>query len=549
MVSALGVGREASRRKVITLDWGELIKRQFQCLSDWNRWDHVFSGLYAFSSMLLFPNLKFAILDEFSGFESTTLMDHAHAYREHASKFHATTNFCELIVFSAAGCYDLDFSLSAVSDSLISLWFLDISGTSSDEGWLQRFANAEFPNLRVLKLHNLRLTDRGFIAIKGWLTQKLWSLDLSNNNFTDVTIPKILDHIICYRCPRSKPDPNGPNALSLYYEDAPSYVANDRHANSIAPLRPDSKHAFIEYLEKNGHFSTPHTPVLDENDPLARVTGITHLYLAHNKFTSVGIRNLLNSTVRLQVLDVGSVRGEPSLLPGSWTYAQVDSVSPLLSTSGSMLESLRIHHSIVTHTPSALHGDGRIETTDPNKIGSNEKVGLRESYRWSAFNPNDNHRITELKLTGIPTKSKGFVIQKLIGFLKQCAEQEAHINQMRASQGQQTRHSPRLLSGLRTLTLEFMHQASSQIVSESISGSSVSGDRDADNFLSQQMQDFSFFTSESEPRPPARSLVPSTPLLDVEAALKKFRASEEGQKWTGKIKIRHGVGLLISELK
>ena len=490
--------------------------------------------------MLLFPNLKFAILDGITNFHDANLKKLARIYREEIGDI---ADFCELIVLSAARCQDFDFSISLPYQCVANLWYLDISFTSCNEGWFRQFASAMLPNLRVVKLQCVRLTDRSFATILDALGEKLWSLDISLNELSDKSLFKILDRMPAL-LPERYPDPMNPRAL--FYEDSPLYATHDQYAtmvnSSIAPLRPDSKYGFIQYLKKYGHFDTRHTAVLEEGDPVARVTGITHLYLARNKFTADGIWDLLESASRLQVLDVGSIY---STMPGIPAYSRLDCASHLLRTSGNRLERLRIHHSIITNTISALTWDRFTEDTNPAIITSNEKAARTESVlshsaAFTAFNPNDNHRITDLTLTGIPTKTRGFVSSALINLVMQCAEQEGHIKHIKVMQrGRQSRRSPPLLLGLRNLTLEFLPQ---EDPNDQPLPFSVSGDRDAENFVSQLEDTFSFFpeakTAKSPVTPVKTPSFEHTPLmLDVLEELKKFRLTPQGKKWTGTIKI------------
>lgn len=160
-----------------------------------------------------------------------------------------------------------------------------------------------------------------------------------------------------------------------------------------------------------------------------------------------------------------------------------------------------------------------------------------------------------LTLVDVPRKSTGFVIEKLIQFINFCAIQEKKIAEARAAC---THHrSPRLLTGLRQLRLEFESVDGPQ----SPSGPSVSEDPDADEFMAQSSSDFSFFEGEqSSPRTPTLSRMDSGQSLslsrtrtaslagsegysalesvdfkDVIQELKDFRGRKEGPWWDGRL--------------
>jgi len=184
-----------------------------------------------------------------------------------------------------------------------------------------------------------------------------------------------------------------------------------------------------------------------------------------------------------------------------------------------------------------------------------------------------------LTLTDVPTKSFGPVIDALLLFLSQCARQEQRLKRAAKSHYR----APQCLSGIRTFRLEFMREAEAERGegAGSRAGPSVSGDRDADEFLAQSMGDFSFFAEEQTPasipnsvldngasasasglpagasrrpsvtgsvsslqRTTSRSSMASIPdnveVRDVVAELKQWRQTEEGKNWGGKLELVRG---------
>ena len=477
-----------------------------------------------------------------------------------------------VLLLSAAGCWQFD-SAKVISSSDIdrALMYLDISETKRTTTWQRILSTTRFDNLRVLKLRGLRLTDQLLPTTAIMTGCRLWSLDVRNNLLTDMTLEALLAR--SFLLPNFiQPISNtlGSRAETLY-EEAPVYVRDpveDEHLlQDDTPLRPDTIDAFIAYICKNGTLESQNEPALDIHDDLLKATGLTHLYLSDNKFTSLGIRRLLRGTNRLQILDVGSVKAAPGnefYIPFTTAYAQTDSVVPLMRSSGTRLETLRVHHSVVTHTPTLVYRDlsGGF-TPELLRIAETTHAPV-QARAWKAFDPMSNYRLHNLTLTDIPLKSFGPTISALTNFISQCATQERTLESVKSSSpaGLSSRRAPKLLSGLRTLRLEILPEDTNPT---SPSGGSVSGDRDADEFLAQSMGDFSFFDDPATMSSISRRgsvIDPSSPvsaggaaarpgssssaapasasvfneMRDVVEALREFRRGEGG-KWTGKLEL------------
>ncbi|KAF4629590.1 hypothetical protein G7Y89_g8555 [Cudoniella acicularis] len=220
----------------------------------------------------------------------------------------------QLLVLDLCDMRFINSSLVPRHEAFLGLFFLDISFTARTEDFTRCFSNAEFPNLRVLKLRGLGLTDN-LLPLEVLETDfKLWSLDIRDNLLTDQTIE------------RSWRDENLFENVPRYYRDAPN--EETIRFDTIVPLRPDDEAGFTSYLRQHGHLAQHHRPVLDESDPLLRTTGLTHLYISGNKLTFNGVRRLLLLTNRLQVLDIGSARARPPSCLHNWHTSRAPPNSP-----------------------------------------------------------------------------------------------------------------------------------------------------------------------------------------------------------------------------
>jgi len=453
----------------------------------------------------------------------------------------------KLLLFSFTGIPVLDYNLFISTPVLHSIMYMDISYTMNTQAWKALLASHSYDNLRILKLRGLRLTDESlpFDTLRTWL--RLWSLDLRDNYLTDQTIDVLLRE--CF-APKAAPNQElDINSTQWFYEDPPMYHQRDE-IDSSDPFssgetlsRPDTADSFMNYIQRYGNLSSSSPMILPSSDPTQQRTGLTHLYLSSNKFTSRGIQKLLSSSNRLQVLDVGTVRRVPRFeyhVPNTTSYAQPNTAHLLDRRTGVHISHLRIHHSLVTCVPTIVQGNLQ-EGFIPKHLMKAEKGDF--SVQPIPFNPLMNYHLTSLALTDIPTKSTGPTITRLTDFLCACARQEALLLRAAAS-GPRTRHSPRLLPGLRKLRLEFLNERSG---AEDI-GTSVSEDQDADEFQAQSQGDFSFFADEKIQSPVTSSrrgsilsskssVADVMELKDVIEELKIFRRKRDTPRWTGKLEL------------
>lgn len=155
---------------------------------------------------------------------------------------------------------------------------------------------------------------------------------------------------------------------------------------------------------------------------------------------------------------------------------------PVISSN---LRVLKIHHSLVTNTPTVACRSTDVLT----KLWLAETF-LRERLDLAypqTFVPDMNPRLYSLTLCMIPRYSTGAVTERLINFLKLAARQEQMIEKVRAVM---PLRGPPVLQGLRHIQLEFQPAADDELVGleDEIE------DLDAGALLSQGVEDFSFFS-------------------------------------------------------
>jgi len=394
------------------------------------------------------------------------------------------------------------------------LLFLDLSYTMASEMIATELNALSFPSLRVLKLRGLRLTDQKLQSILHG-RHLLWSLDVRENLLTD-TVTEALLPFLRRRTPR-------PESLDWsqeweLYDNPPFYArhegthevedgfAHDEWKFSV-PYRPDDKEAFMKYFETNGRLDHRGRRWLNDDDPLYRETGLTHLYISGNKLSCEGIQGLIAHTGSLHAFDVGSVLwpnariGVPEM---QMPYAQLNIGRYLPRSASNFLTRLRVHHSIVTYTPTIRLTNKNEYTLESLELAESVGASIRDKtspHRCVPFVLLTNFRLKSLTLCDVPTKSYGFVLQELKTLLSRCRVQEQTLAEAKKAQGNQ-RRAPQLLTGLETLRLEFVPLHRPTVVALS----SVSGDTDADAFLASTAGDFSFFGEAESSKPTAPSL-------------------------------------------
>ncbi|CAK7215914.1 hypothetical protein SBRCBS47491_002647 [Sporothrix bragantina] len=181
---------------------------------------------------------------------------------------------------------------------------------------------------------------------------------------------------------------------------------------------------------------------------------LTHIYLSDNPdFTMEGVESMFRfSRGHIQHFDCAS----PAIATGGqvpFTLAGIVGRSHLFRpVFASNLQSLRIHHSLVTHIPTL---------NDPSKRPlvalEHAETVLRKRAEMAcpqAVVPDLNPRLQSLTLTCLPRVSAGPLIDKLIGFLVSAADQEDAIRAQQSAVSV-SRRGPTMLRGLRHIRLEF----------------------------------------------------------------------------------------------
>lgn len=547
-----------TRCHVFILDFRALIsltsvgkyKRDFQ------KFEVIISSDWAMRHHKLFPSLRLIMLDNLRSTEESGL--DSEALTVYQSERLDAKPYIHLMSFDGVDINTIPYLEASATRDLL---YLDLSHALRPGSWAVVIRDVPFPNLKVLLLKGMGLTTGTFpVHFLEESNLYLWSLNVQDNNLKDDFIRIILAHggflkknnLLHTQARHAHPDEE-------FTFDYPPYYTNDGQLlshppfSSLVPLRDDTLDGFALHLQNatNGW-----TGEIKADDIYLRRTGITHLYLSNNDFTSDAIHYLFQiENNHLQVLDISSLQIKPqnrirvfdSKLPNPRLLFHKDCVPygvinctsyfSRYSATGSRVESLRIHHSFVTRIPTLVKDslkDGFLldrleeaETPTPQYI-----IDMAEEFQ-EGFEPGYNNGLRELSLTDIPTMSYGPTISALIALIEQCQRQEDGLNQARAKTH---RRSPPVMPGLRVLTLEFIKPMN----------------------LPEDQGDFSFFASGSGSSDPPALAVPAVSAnppsydsiekelagltlnkegpADVITALKEFRRSHL-PKWGGKLVI------------
>lgn len=442
---------------------------------------------------------------------------------------------------SAAGCTTFNYSLILRQNITKYLVYLDASGTVRSPNWGSSFAIENLPNLRILKLRGLRLTDTLLPPIVTNSRHQIWSLDLRDNLLTDNTIVALLRSCFLERFPDIEYGPLRATDEGLF-EHPPIYreinEGADPPSTTMTTLRPDIINR-VECSTQGGHELNILERKNGTEDNLLMVTGLTHLYISNNRFTALGPQNLLGRTNSLQVLDAGSNRTSLAIGAGAGVdvYAQEHTIRFLSRKWQPRLEVLRIHHSIITRQASVVSQNNKYDSKEAISNLKVEKSCQTElENQGPSFDPNDNTRLRSLTLTSIPRKSNMGLFLALKGFIVRLAAQEVTIADAR--ENIKSRRSPILYPGLRKLTLEFLPEE--HVVRPSDTGSgSVTEHGDADTYYAELARDFSFLNYENIRAPTRRQqeVIGVVPTVDVVEELKEWRKIEV-RHWSGELKIK-----------
>ncbi|KAK0128318.1 hypothetical protein ONS95_000293 [Cadophora gregata] len=488
--------------------------------------ERYFNCHYILNILTYFKNLKFVVLDDIQNSRN------AYFYDETYTRYNIKP-----LLLSVSSSVLLDMSAVLEADMFSNLMYLDISATYHAPAAIASLSNYEFGNLRIVKMSNMRLTKLPRFVLA--LGLRLWSLDVSENLLTDIDIDALILH--CIKPAISRPDSLTPQVTdAAFFDHPPEYTLHGDVQDDIPARRPDSTTPFIEAMLNTDD---------DVSNPMYANTGLTQLYISSNRLTSVGTRLLLRTTNRLQVLDLGAMQSDvhPTMIHAE--HATIFHTNGPNLMPPSHLERIRIHHSFVTYVPTLTLGS----STHYHEAYIQQAEIFAQGYTSDpniSYDPLQNHRITHLILTHIPTKSYGILIDHLIALIRKVTKQHQDIETVRAAA---TRHrrSPVLLPGLRLLRLEFIHDDGRGEMSSSYS--SVSGDRDADTFLERSLGDFSFFgegeggdgglaagkmkkEKDKKVKGRGKEKEKEKVLRDVVAELKTFREKEQ-PRWSGQLQL------------
>jgi hypothetical protein len=411
------------------------------------------------------------------------------------------------VLLSARGCGQLFIPMFfSTPDTGSFLLYLDISWTKQKLKDLLCLAIPQ--QLKVLKLQGLRLTSKEITPLLSKLKVRLFSLDISYNDLTDEVIPVL----VAFNClsnleqrQNNLPHVNLPPQLAQlqsYFEDAPAYRERSDPTEEqetvqvgAVELREDDVNGVLSHLLDDEQMRLVRGPfwLPPAENLFMQQTGLTHLYLSNNRFTSQALKNLLVSTNRLQLLDFGTAEQyrqvQKSKYPNILAFSQFDTLQLLKPSTSQRLESLRVHHSMATATPTLIPlGDfylSELRAVYLSEFEYDDKGVLFGDP--SRCLPGINNRIRSLTLTHVPRKSFGLVIDRLKSLIDRAGTQELYITNTTPVDPR----GARMLPGLRYICLEFAPPEN--VRKPSATGPSVSGDADADTFMAESMKDFSFF--------------------------------------------------------
>lgn len=567
----LGDVREDTRDLVRILDLREFSKDTYEFATD-QTWKFFQSIHFA---LKLLPRVNALLLDGHTAIDPSALIS-------------LTSTHSHPLLLSLSGCATRLPTAFYSTASLQKLVYLDISG---DHGSILPLAQSGLlPDLRILKLRGREVDDNTFGTLASSFKRRLWSWDLARNRISDAIIPTLVQlcfsptnlHSDAYFRVEGNLQTTGygsadygefvfidesawsakNNHPERYFLDAPTYNAQPYtlhqqqqvfRSDMRAALRQDSADGAAETLSQD-------TLNYDIDDTFRVSRGVTHLSLSNNQLSAVGLERLLRtSRGHLERLECDYMPLLPSYIVQELYWPLSAKLYGILGMShafrpvfSSNLQSLRIHHSLVTNVPT-LEVDGfsalsRLYLAE-NAIRSRVDDAFPVTYV-----PDMNPRIMSLTLTCVPRRSSGSVIERLIEFLKLLSHQERDIQD--SSTITSSWRWPGMLQGLRHLRLEFEPDPMEE-------GFSATEDLDAEELMNAGERGYSFFedenpekkTAETKSRRPknqdtsATSSSDSETLLSSKLAAVTISMSRDNQdfvdyagEWNGRFSIPVWVG-------
>ncbi|KAL3959720.1 hypothetical protein ACCO45_004837 [Purpureocillium lilacinum] len=274
-----------------------------------------------------------------------------------------------------------------------------------------------------------------------------------------------------------------------YFVDAPVYVA-DVGQEQLRPARPDGVvHVRSDSAEASARILSKNEADWEVDD-YCQTRGLTHISLSNTRVSSFGIQKLLRvSSGHLEELACSFMPLLPIAAPVSKFWPKSAMLHGILGSAhlfrpaySCSLRSLKMHHSLVTNVP-ALEIDGFSAIARDYLAEAAILERVDQAYP-QVFVPDMNPRLTSLTLTGIPRRSSGPLVQRLIRFLELLSRQERAIQD--ASAIASPWRGPGLLQGLRHLALEFEPDTMDD-------GFSATEDLDAEELMDAGDTGFSFF--------------------------------------------------------
>ena len=387
------------------------------------------------------------------------------------------------------------------------------------------------PGLRILKARGREMDDPTAILLFATFMDRLWSLDLGRNALTDSAVTSLIAHSLprwsrqsaahyategrltphlnmgseeygSFRFVEESEESAGFNHPDRYFADAPAYYPDrDRPPQEALhlrndgrnPIRSDEAEAIMEAVAGRVDTTAPDFEDIHNTAICQGHEGITHLCLGGNKLSVPGLERLFRlSQGHLEHFDCDTLRlpvasrDLPSWLSPDTRLDGVLGVSHLFRpVIASNLRSLRLHHSLVTLTPTL--------TSDLTSAMTN--LWLAESFLQpkaelafpQGFVPDMNPRLNALTLTHVPRYSTGPLLGKLTQLLHLAYQQEQAIQKATID----SRRGPWLLLGLRRLRLEFDPDPAEELATLTDQSDL---DVDAETLLSSDADEsFSFF--------------------------------------------------------
>ncbi|EFX06446.1 leucine rich repeat domain containing protein [Grosmannia clavigera kw1407] len=369
------------------------------------------------------------------------------------------------------------------------LVYLDVSDIPGSLHGLTSNASIHIvlPNLRILKVRGREMKDESLMSVLHSFGDCLWSVDLSRNSLTDAAVRLLASRFLsrptvqtdAYFATEGKisviKDAEGKVVRSNSFGDfiyisesswSSAFSHPERHLADSPAYDPNAQWRLggheclrVDNVEdaKTSMAGGVGKPIPDWNDVQATENGrgpgvLTHLHLGGNaNFTVKGVSQLFRqANGHLRHFDCEA----PSIFTSVKTQTRLSGAlgcshlfRPVMASN---LQSLRIHHSLVTQAPTVR---------DPSMSAMEcvlfAETVLRERAEIAfpiAFIPDLNPRLQSLTLTCLPRISTGPLIDRLIRFLQLAAEQEKAIQ---STVDTNSRRSPTMLRGLRHIRLEF----------------------------------------------------------------------------------------------